>query len=50
MPGIFKPKEIRIHNVNSSVKFMVKSIEQNDIEYKRQNIERSFMYLYTQHW
>ena len=29
---------------------MMKSIEQNDVEYKRQNIERHFMYLYMQLW
>lgn len=40
------PKEISIYNISNSIKFMMKSIEQNDIEYKRQNIERSFMYLY----
>ena len=33
-----------------SIKFMMKSIEQNDVEYKRQNIERHFMYLYMQLW
>ena len=29
---------------------MMKSVEQDDVEYKRQNIERSFMYLYMQLW
>lgn len=30
-----------------SIKFMMKSIEQNDVEYKRQNTERHFVFIHA---
>lgn len=48
--GILKPKEISIYNISNSIKFMMESIEQNEMNIKKANIERSFMYLYMQLW